>query len=74
MLRAVRNWSVDETRFKNESPELYQIWRLEQLINFGLDGEKLDPRLLKKYWDRLSIDADAKRFLFFLLWPQNKTS
>ncbi len=72
--RGMKNWSVDEARFKKEDPEGYQIWRLEQLINFGLDGEKLNAKLLKKYWDRLSLDEAARRYLGFLLWPKKRAS
>ena len=70
--RNMKNWSVDEERFKKEDPEGHQVWRLEQLINYGLDGEKLDPALLKKYWGRLVLDPAAKRYLEFLLWPEKR--
>ena len=33
------NWNTDTTTLR-KNPEKYQIWRLEQLINFGLNGEK----------------------------------
>jgi hypothetical protein len=69
----VYNWSIDEERFKKEDPEGYEIWRLEQMINCGLGGEKLNERLLRKYWERLSLDPDSKRFLEFLLWPGRKS-
>lgn len=41
------NWSTDTTELK-KSPEKYAVWRLEQLINWGLDGEKLDLYETKK--------------------------
>jgi len=66
------NWSVDEKQFKKQDPEGYKIWRLEQLINFGLGREKLDKEELKKYWPFLYLDPDKKRFLSFLLWPNKK--
>ena len=69
----MKNWSVDEERMKKADPEAYQIWRLEQLVNFGLDGEKLNAKLLKKYWDKLTLDASARRYLSFLLWPEKQT-
>ena len=40
--RGMINWSTDEEKFKKENPKEYKIWRLSQLINYGLDGEKLD--------------------------------
>ena len=52
------NWSVDEKLFKKEDPEGYKIWRIEQLINYGLDGEKLDEKIVKKFQNPF--------FLFYL--------
>ena len=66
----MKNRTVEEDRFRREDPEGYEVWRLEQMINFGLDGEKLDVELVKKYWERLSIDEAARRYLAFLLWPE----
>ena len=63
------NWSVDEKRFKKENPESYKIWKLEQMINHGLGGGKLDKDLVKKYWKKLFMDQITKKYLQFLLWP-----
>lgn len=62
------NWSVDEKRFKRDYPEKYEIWKLEQLINFGLGRHKLDRKKVKKYWRKLHLDPDCKRYLRFLIW------
>lgn len=64
------NWSVDEKKFKKNDPEGYKIWRLEQMINWGLGDEKLSEKLLRKYWKKLFIDALTKKYLQFLLWPK----
>lgn len=66
------NWSIDEKAFKKADPEGYKIWRLEQLINYGLGGEKLDENSVRKYWKRLFLDPVAKEYLRFLLWPKKK--
>lgn len=63
------NWSVDEEKLKKD-PEAYEIWRLEQLINYGLGDEKLDRNLVVKHWDELFMDPLTKQYLKFLLWPQ----
>lgn len=63
------NWSVDEKLFKKLDPEGYKVWRLQQLINYGLCGRKLKRRDLKHYWDRLFLDPIIKGYLEFLLWP-----
>ena len=64
------NWSVDEKAFKKADPEGYQIWRLEQMVNWGLGGEKLRESLVRKYWKQLFMDDPTRRYLKFLLWPQ----
>lgn len=66
------NWSVDEKQFKKADPKKYQIWRLEQMINYGLGGEKLNERLVRKYWKRLYMDAPTRAYLKFLLWPPKR--
>ncbi|MDO8610729.1 MAG: hypothetical protein Q7R95_09360 [bacterium] len=63
------NWSTDITELK-KTPEKYTIWKLEQLINYGLDGEKLSRKLLIKYWDKLHIDPKKRDALAFLLWSK----
>jgi len=68
------NWSVDEKKFKKEDPEGYRIWKLEQMINYGLGGKKLDKKLVVKYWKKLFIDEITKKYLEFLLWPQKPKS
>lgn len=68
------NWSVDEGRFRRSDPESYKLWRLQQRINHGLRGEKLDRKLLEKYWKRLYMDAPTRNYLRFLLWQKKKLS
>ncbi len=68
------NWSVDEKQFKKEDPEGYKIWRLEQMINYGLGKEKLKEQEVRKYWNRIYIDEPTRRYLAFLLWPKKKKS
>ena len=58
------NWSTDITTLKRNHKK-YQIWRLEQLINFGLGNEKLSTMELKKYWEQLNIDPKRKNVLAF---------
>ena len=67
------NWSVDEKRFKKEDPEGYQVWCLEQMINWGLGGERIRIVLLRKYWKKLFLDPVKRGYLEFLLWPKKKT-
>lgn len=63
------NWSIDTKELKKDKKQ-YKIWRLEQLINFGLGKEKIQQSELKEYWGLLNLDPNKKRYLSFLLWPQ----
>lgn len=60
------NWSTDTTELKKDS-EKYAIWRLEQLINFGLNGEKINRKDLEHYFLKLDIDNAKKNYLKLLL-------
>lgn len=60
------NWNTDVSAFKG--PEERTIWKLNQLINFGLNGEKLDLNLVKKFWSKLDLDPKRKSFLSLILW------
>lgn len=57
------NWAVDEKAFKRESePETYAIWRLEQLVNFGLDGKKIPKAELKNIGSGSTSIRQGKSF------------
>ena len=66
----MRNWSVDE-KYLKKYPRKYKLWKLEQLISYGLDkGEKLDKKDIIKNWEYLRTRLDPKRaeFIKFLIW------
>lgn len=70
---SVYNWSSQEQKDKKIlRSDKYRIWQLEQSINFGLNGEKLEKKELKKYWSQLALDPNKKLLLSHLLW--NKAS
>lgn len=58
----MKNWSTDIAELQKD-PEKFSIWRLEHLINFGLDDEKIDLNELKTYWNNLNIDPYKRKFL-----------
>lgn len=60
------NWSTDITQLQQD-PEKYAIWKLEQLVNFGLGDEKIQESDLKKYWNSIEIDPARRSFLSLLL-------
>lgn len=70
------NWSTDEKTFKKKDPKGYKLWRLTQLINYGLDGEKLNINTLKQNWNiiRENIDPNKAAYLEFLLWHKKPSS
>lgn len=61
------NWSVDEKELKKDKRQ-YAIWKLEQMVNFGLDGKKISALLLKKHWNSIVIDPARRKFLALLLY------
>ena len=63
------NWNINTSKLK-QNPEKYAIWKLEQSINFGLNGTKLKAKEVKKYWDKLSLDPQRKKLLELWLWPK----
>ncbi|MFH1412552.1 MAG: hypothetical protein ABIG10_00785 [bacterium] len=66
------NWSVDTKQLKKDKKQ-YTIWKLEQMVNFGLNKEKINEKELKKYWPLLHLDPKKKKYLQFLLWPQKRS-
>lgn len=57
--------------YKIKSKKLDPRWKLERMINYGLEkGEKLPRKELIKYWNDLKIDAEKKAFLKLILWPK----
>lgn len=65
------NWNVDENRLKKNKEE-YAIWKLEQMVNFGLNGEKINSRDIRRLWHKLRLDPARKSFLQLLLYGNGK--
>lgn len=62
----MHNWSVDEDYFRRHDPAGFEAWRLLQLINYGLNGEKLSQSKLRKYWPKIKdkiFDPGIRRYL-----------
>jgi len=62
----MKNWSTDIKQLQ-KYPQKYHLWRLEQLINFGLSGKKLEKTELKKNINKLQIDPGRKKFLKLII-------
>lgn len=62
----MHNWSnTDYSALLDQDQR--EIKELEQLINFGLNGEKISRARLKKHLPVLNIDPFRKQFLELLL-------
>lgn len=67
----VWHWSTDIKKFKKENPYKYRLWRLEYLINYGVEEkEKLSEKEVKRYWRKIkeNLDPYKKRLMEFLVW------
>ncbi|MEK7141136.1 MAG: hypothetical protein AAB800_01165 [Patescibacteria group bacterium] len=64
------NWNTDEKRLKRLHPEDYKLWRLTQLINYGLEGEKLDEQEVRAAWPKIkkNLAMNKRKALEWLLW------
>ena len=58
----MKNWSTN-TRKLRKDKEKFAIWKLEQIVNFGLGKKKIKKSELKKYWKVINIDPAKRKFL-----------
>jgi hypothetical protein len=58
----MKNWSTDIKKLR-KSKEKFAVWKLEQMVNFGLGGKKIKKSQLKKYWKKINIDSAKRKFL-----------
>jgi hypothetical protein len=58
----MKNWSTNTKKLRGNKGK-FTIWKLEQLINFGLGKEKIRKTELKKYWKVIDIDVAKRKFL-----------
>lgn len=61
----MHNWDYP----KNNPPQ-DNVWRLERLLTYGLNGEKLNEKELKTYLPKLKIPDNTRAFLELLLWEK----
>jgi len=63
------NWSTNTIEIHKDKTA-YSIWKLEQLINFGVGSAKIKKQKLLQLMSSLDIDPAKKKYLSFLLWPK----
>lgn len=64
----MKNWNTDIKGFKNKKDK--DIWKLSQLINYGLGGKKLSKSKIKSVWSDLEpkLDKERARMIKYLVW------
>jgi hypothetical protein len=62
----MRNWNINIKQL-SKNPEQYKKFKLESLINYGTQGQKIDKTILKKILNKINIDPKKKNYLKFLL-------
>ena len=67
------NWSTDENILK-KNRKAHAIWKLEQMVNFGLNKKKLRVGELKKYWLKINIDHSRRKFLELIIYDKKRNS
>ena len=66
----MNNWSTDEEQLKKD-PQAYAIWKIEQMANFGLGGEKMVLSEYRAYADSITIhDMWRKKYLDLLAYGE----
>lgn len=60
------NWSIDKKNIEKDR-EKHAIWKIEQMVNFGLDKGKIKEKELRKYFKKINIDPHRLKFLKLLL-------
>lgn len=58
----MKNWSTNIKKIR-EDKDKFIVWKIEQLVNFGLGKKKIKKGELKKYWKVIDIDPSKRKFL-----------
>lgn len=70
------NWAVNGSVFKKKYPTEYKLWKITQLLNYGLDGEKIDILEIKNNWGKIKqrVDQKTKVYMEYILWGKQPFS
>jgi len=70
----MNNWSVDEEKLK-KNPQKYAIWRLGQIVNFGLGNERINEADYRRYAEDVVIqDPWRKKYLDLLVYGEKNSN
>lgn len=62
----MKHWSVNPKELRKDK-DTFTIWKLEQMINFGLRKGKISKKDLLAYWNQIDIDPLKRKFLSIIL-------
>lgn len=54
-------WGYNQKKLKEDSD--FERLRIERLLNYGMDGEKINLRDLKKHFEKIKIPNNTREFL-----------
>lgn len=60
----MHNWDYG----KSDALKKDEVWYLERLLTYGLNGEKISRAMLIRNFDKIKIPPETRRFLELLLW------
>ena len=66
MLNSLRMWDYSP-KAAGAQGAADPIWKLERMINFGMEGEKFDRAELEMYLPKLNIPENTRAFLELIL-------
>lgn len=62
-------WDYNKTEYEKQAAANPK-WRLERLLLYGMNGEKLDRELITRYLAEIKIPDNTRAFLELLLWKK----
>jgi len=63
----MNHWSVN-TKELEKDRVMFDIWRIEQWVNWGIGNTRIKRADLIKYWSKLDIDPWKRRALSLALF------
>lgn len=60
-------WDYEKKEYEKQA-KADPVWHMEHLINYGLNGEKLNEEMLKKHFAEIKMPENRRDFLELLLW------
>ena len=60
-------WDYGKKEYEKQA-KADPVWALERQINYGLNGKKINRKLLEKHLKDLKIPENRRAFLELLLW------